>query len=253
MSLDSPQPRSGSNDVRTRLLDAAAAEFLSPEYGILERVVLRRIAQTAGVPERTARRYFSSSELRGELVNHLLDIRPEVDIDHSDFDLFAAALIDPDTDLSETLMGIARFIFEANQSNELLRAQMALWPYASHNPDIRDRLIELYDYWAKGARDGLNNMFVHYSAQFRFRPDWISVDEFARAMSGFLDGLAQQQVLYDLRAKEDPSYGAGPLHPDLAAKVMIAVFVSMIDVPGVPTIDEVLELVDGRNTSDATT
>lgn len=236
-------------DVRTRLLDAAAAEFTSPEYGILERVVLSRIAQRAGVAERTARRHFSAAELRQELVSHLLSIRPDVDIGHEEFEAFSAMLQDRELAVADALGAVADQLYEHNLGNDLMRAQMALWPYAENNPDIRERLIELYEYWLHGAKAGLNDMFVTHTDVFSFRTDWISVDDFIRAMTACVEGLAMQQVLYDLREADDER-GAGtnqfakPMDQGLAGKVILAVFASMIDRPGVDSVIDMFEQLE---------
>ena len=238
--------------VREKLLDAAAEEFLSPDYDVLGQVVLARIAERAGVPERSARRYFTAESLRGELVEHLLQVREGVDISTDDFDHFGEALLDRSTPLSETLGLVAEFCFQHNLNNKLMRAQMGLWPYAARNPEIRDRLLSLHDYWASNSKAKFNEMLVDHSDVFRFRPDWISVDDFVRVLTAMVEGLAAQQVLVDLEQADADAQAkprGRPMDPDLASKALLSIFVSMIDAPWTTGVPEVLKRLDQARTN----
>ncbi len=215
-------------DVRRRLLEAAAEEFQSPEYEIFCDVALSRIARRAGISERTAFRYFHTDELRDELPRFILDPSRYEGASRSNemFRIFEREVLDADYPLAEAISTAAAAAWEANLTNRTLRAQMALWPYAEGNEAIRESLSSLYQNWDDEIRAMVDAFFAARSNSIALRDDWISTRDFALTSIAIVEGLAIRASLHRLAGKE--GYG---FEPELAGRILQAIFASMIAFP----------------------
>lgn len=244
-----------AEDRRRKLLDAARELFLREQYDVLAGLTLDRVAERAGVPLRSAKREFTADGLRQAVREDLLRVNPHDDISESDFVAFTVRLTDRDLRLADEIDAIVSLIVEHNVGNDLFKASMAFWAFSAHDPDTRSRLSSMYDEWLRDARDGLSAMFIQQLDAIPLRTDWISIEDFVRAMTAMVEGLAIQLDVND----SDPSAldtgatdlraGIPPMDPALAGKVAQALLASMIALPDVPSVDELFELIETRRRS----
>ncbi len=214
-------------DVEARLIYAAEEEFLSDANGLLDRVVLARVAERANVPERTARRLFSSVELRERLIEHMLHIREGVDVGPDEVAAMASLVIDRDVPFEESVGGAVNYLVDHAMANPGLKAVAALWPFAAGNPRAAELMHEMYARWRKEIQAIVNDVLVQHADVFRPRTNWMTVDDLSAAVLAIVDGLAIQRVLFDL-VPETP--GVPRPQPDLGGRMAVTLLLTMIQI-----------------------
>ena len=235
-------------DVRRRMLDAAREEFLGSDYDVLAGIAVTKVARRAGVPERTAKRLFKTGELRAALMEDLLRVRPREDIDSKDLIKFAGDLMDRSSTLADGLGDVADAVFERNIESDLFRSTSVFWALGRTDPAIEKRLGLLYEQWIRGARDGLNAVVAQHHDCLRLRVDWISVEDFVRAMIAVLEGLAIQESINRSIANslDETSTDLQQMDDKLPRRVMLALFASMLDSSETARTEDTLLAVEER-------
>ena len=234
-------------DVRRRMLDAAREELLGRDYDVLAGIVVSRVAERAGVPERTAKRMFKADELRAALKEDLLRVRPGEDIDEDDLIEFAGHLCDRSRRLTDELTGIVDAVFEHNVASELFRSATAFWALGQYDLDVQKRLGSMYEEWIRGGRNGLNAMVAQHQGCIQLRHDWISMDDFVRGVIALLEGLAiQESVRRNSASDADSVSDLSEMDDRLPGRIMLAIFASMIDSPESVGIAEVFQALEER-------
>lgn len=238
------QSRTG---VRERLLAAARQELTGPDYDLLAGLTLAGVAERAGVPLRTAKRAFKIDELKTCLREDLLRVRPGEDIDTEDLIEYSSRLINAPQSLSEEMGGIVEAVLEHNIESELFRAVLAFWGLSHHDDEVQLRIHKMYEQWIRDSRNGLNAMIANHADRIALRTDWITIEDFVRAMIAFLEGLAIQESTARRKIELDgtPLSDVQAMHPELPRRIMMAVMASMIEAPDLPTAQEVLDSLDG--------
>lgn len=221
-------------------------------YDLLAGLSLERVAQHADVPVRSAKREFRSGELREALMQDLLRVRPSEDIADDDFVEFTGRLTDRGRPLADELGDIVSSIVHHNTESELFRALMGFWAFAEHDPDARQRISTMYQQWVRGARDGLNAMFMQHLEVMPLRKDWITVEDFVRTMIAVVEGLAIQLSVADPtplvedNGSSDLRAGVPAMDPELPRKIVLAMMMSMVDIEGLPSAEEVFAQIEGH-------
>lgn len=214
-----------SEDVRTRLLAAAADYFRSPEYGILSDVAVTTIAERAGVPIATARRHFSVDELRQELIYYLL--QPGQDplgtFDFWILDEFEAQFGDSTQRVEEVAEKAMNATWPDNIDDPTMQAQMALWPYADGNPTIAHALDALYGRWEQGLRRCLTALLADAGHSVHLRSNWLSIQDFAVLADQLAEGMGVRARV--ARAAGRPDHGFSPEAP---GRALVAILASML-------------------------
>lgn len=227
------------------MLDAARELLLAEQYDLLAGITLEKVADRAGVPLRTAKRDFTADGLRQAVREDLLRVNPTDDISESDFVAFTGRITDRDRVLADEIEAIVSSIVDHNVGNDLFRALMAFWAFSAHDSDLRNRVSAMYGEWLRDARDGLNAMFIQQLDAMPLRTDWISIEDFVRAMTALVEGLAIQLDVDDVGATDLRS-GVPPMDPALPGKVAQTLLASMVLLPEVASVEELFELIEAR-------
>ena len=234
------------------MLDAARELLLAEQYDLLAGITLEKVADRAGVPLRTARRDFTADGLRQAVREDLLRVNPEDDLSESDFVEFTGRLTDRSTSVASEIDAIIGGIVDHNVANDLFRSTMAFWAFAAHDPDLRARVAAMYDKWLREARDGLSAMFIQQLDAMPLRTDWISIEDFVRAMTALVEGLAIQVDINQATTGSGSSKtselraGVPPMDPNLPGKIARAVLASMITLPESMSVDELFDIIEER-------
>ena len=205
---------------------------------------MERVARRANVPLRTAKRELKADELRTALMEDLLRIRPGEAVDAAQFAEFMGQLLDHSQPLGSQIGDIADALVDHNEKSDLFRAMVAFWALSPEDQDVQDRIHAMYAYWIRSGRDGLSTMLMEQPGSMPLRSDWITIEDFVRAMNAVIEGLAIQRTVspeHDASDTQHDDDDIEPMDPRLARKVMLSVFVSMLDLDGASSTEHILE------------
>lgn len=234
---------------RRQLLDAGRELLLDETYDMLAGLTLERVAERADVPVRTAKRDFTISEFREALADDLLRIRPGEDIDETTFVEYEGRLTDRSRPIGDEISEIVDSIVQHNVESDLFRLMVAFWAFSAHDPKTEGQIAAMYQQWLRDARDTMNATFMQHLDSMPIRKDWISIEDFIRAITALAEGLAIQMSVQESGARRsdgspDLSIGVPDMDPDLPGKVAQTLLASMIEIDGIPSPGELFEEIE---------
>ena len=223
-----------------KLLAAAAAELLDPEYALLSGLHVSRIAQRAGVSEPHARRYFKVQELRDEVVRYLLDpSKGDAATRDNNRAHIEDAINDRTAPLGDTLVDVTRWTVTVNSEDPRTRIQMALMAYAGSNEVIPQSLSARYETSFKEIRNITNEFLASHSNVVALRSNWIRPIDLGYVAVILCEGFAMHAYLSGLTSDQTPTFD-----PEVPGRAFKAIFASMFDDTPCSAIDEFFERVD---------
>lgn len=95
-------------------------------------------------------------------------------------------------------------------------------------------------------------MFMQHLEVMPLRKDWITVEDFVRTMIAVVEGLAIQLSVADPtplvedNGSSDLRAGVPAMDPELPRKIVLAMMMSMVDIEGLPSAEEVFAQIEGH-------